>query len=169
MKINKENWEHIRRFWGGSSHATASPNMPFCIFATINDDGSPRMAPYSSLILGENSKGFYFDHFSQHMTKNMDRDGKICVLLLNNSKWFWIKTVLFGRFDHAPGIRLMGTVGKRRDATREEIEAFKKPLRKLKPFKGYNPLWGVMEQGRDIFFESFETVKCGPMKYMQSI
>jgi hypothetical protein len=63
----------------------------------------------------------------------------------------------------------MGTVGERRKATAQEMNAFKKPLWKLKLFKGYEPLWGVMKHGRDIFFESFETIKCGPMKYMQSI
>jgi hypothetical protein len=63
----------------------------------------------------------------------------------------------------------MGTVGKRREATTQEINAFKKPLRKMKLFKGYKPLWGVMQHGRDIFFDSFETVKCGPMKYVKNI
>jgi len=169
MHITENNWERIRNFWGEISHATASPNMPYCIFATVNEDGSPRVAPYSSLILSENKKGFFFDHFSQQLTKNLDRDKKICILLLKNNRWFWIKAVLFGRFDHAPGIRLMGTVGKKREATIQEINTFKKPLRKLKIFKGYNPLWGCMKCGRDIIFESFETVNCGPMKYKQII
>jgi hypothetical protein len=169
MHITGKNWKQIQKFWGDRSHATASPNMPYCIFATVNEDGSPRIAPYSSLMLGENRQGFYFDHFSQHLTKNLDRDNKICILLLKNNKWFWVKTVLLGKFDHAPGIRLMGTVGKRREATAQEIDAFKKPLRKLKFFKGYEPLWGVMTYGRDIFFESFEIVKCGPMEYVEAI
>ena len=143
--------------------------MPYCVFATVNEDGSPRVAPYSSLILGENKQGFYFDEFSQHLSKNLERDQKVCILLLKNNKWFWVKTVLFGKFDHAPGIRLMGTVGEKREATTQEINAFKKPLRKLKFFKGYKPLWGVMKHGRDIHFESFEPVKCGPMKYVEAI
>jgi hypothetical protein len=169
MHITENSWEQIRKFWGDISHATASPNIPYCVFATVNEDGSPRIAPYSSLILGENMQGFFFDHFSQQLSKNLDRDGRICVLLLKNNKQFWIKAVLFGKFDHAPGIRLMGTVGERREATIQEINKFKRPLNKLKIFKGYNPLWGIMKTGRDIFFESFETVKCGPMKYVQTI
>jgi len=169
MRITEKNWEHIRNFWGKESHVTASPNMPYCVFATVNEDGSPRVAPYSSLILGENKQGFYFDEFSQHLSKNLERDQKVCILLLKNNKWFWVKTVLFGKFDHAPGIRLMGTVGEKREATTQEINAFKKPLRKLKFFKGYKPLWGVMKHGRDIHFESFEPVKCGPMKYVETI
>ena len=80
-----------------------------------------------------------------------------------------MKTFLFGKFDHAPGIRLMGTVGERREATVQEINAFKKPLKKMKLLKGYKPFWDVMKHGRDISFESFETVKCGPIEYIQSI
>ncbi len=169
MHITEKNWEQIRKFWGDASHVTASPNMPYCVFATVNEDGSPRVAPYSSLILGEKMQGFYFDEFSQHLSKNLDREKKVCILLLKNNKRFWIKTVLFGKFDHAPGIRLMGTVGKKREATAQEINAFRKPLRKLKFFKGYKPLWEIMKYGRDIYFESFEPVKCGPMKYVEAI
>ena len=169
MSIDEEKWEKIRRFWGDVSHATASPNLPYCVFATVNEDGSPRVAPYSSLILKEGSQGFYFDEFSRNLSHNLERDQRVCVLLLKNKKWFWIKTLLLGRFDHAPGIRLMGTVGKRREAAAQEIDAFKKPLSKLKIFKGYQPLWGVMKQGRDIQFHSFETIKCGSMKYMENL
>jgi hypothetical protein len=169
MHITEKNWKQIRKIWGDASHATASPNMPYCVFATVNEDGSPRMAPYSSLILGENKQGFYFDEFSKHLSKNLERDKKICILLLKSKKWFWMKAVLLGKFEHAPGIRLMGTVGEKRQATIQELNTFKKPLRKLKLFKGYKPLWGVMKYGRDIYFESFEIVKCGPMEYVETI
>lgn len=168
MHITENNWQQIRKFWGDISHATPK-NLPYCIFATVDEDGSPRVAPYSSLILGENKKGFFLDHFSQQLTKNLDRDRTICILLLKNNKWFWMKAFLLAKFDHAPGIRLMGTVGQRRKATMQELNAFKKPLKKMKIFKGYNPFWNVMKHGRDIFFESFETVKCGSMKYVQTI
>ena len=169
MSIEKEKWEKIRRFLGDASHATASPNIPYCVFATVNEDGSPRVAPYSSLILKEGGQGFYFDEFSHHLSQNLERDERVCVLLLKNKKWFWIKALLFGRFDHAPGIRLIGTVGRRRDASPQELDAFRKPLKSLKLFKGYQPLWGIMKHGREIQFHSFETIKCGTMKYMENL
>ena len=169
MEITEHNWKQILKFWGDASHVTASPNMPYCVFSTVNEDGSPRVAPYSSLILGEKKRGFYFDGFSLHLSKNLERDKRVCILLLQNNKWFWVKAVLFGKFKHAPGIRLTGTVGDKREATIQEINAFKKPLRKLKFFKGYKPLWGVMKYGRDIFFDSFEIVKCGQMEYAETV
>ncbi len=76
-----------------------------------------------------------------------------------NQQWNKIYKI-FGRFDHPPGIRLMGKVGKKREATKQEINAFKKPLRPLKSFKGYGPIWGFMKHGREIHFDAFETVKC---------
>jgi predicted pyridoxine 5'-phosphate oxidase superfamily flavin-nucleotide-binding protein len=96
MHISEKNWGQIRKFWGDSTYVTASPNMPYCVFATVNKDGSPRVAPYSSLILGENKQGFYFDHFAQHFTKNLDRDKKICVLLLKPANGFGLKRFYSG-------------------------------------------------------------------------
>lgn len=91
------------------------------------------------------------------------------MLIVKNNKWFWIKTVILGRFDHPPGIRLMGKVGKKREATEQEINAFKKPLSPLKFFKGYEPIWGFMKYGREIYFDAFETVKCRTLTEIEAI
>jgi uncharacterized protein len=160
MAISDQQWDNICKIFGNCTNATASPALPYCAFSTVNEDGSPRVAPYTSLILGENKQGFYFDELSHSTSSNLKRDQRICVLIVKNNKWFWIKTVVFGRFDHPPGIRLMGKVGKKREATKQEIDAFKKPLRPLKFFKGYGPIWGFMKHGREIHFDAFETVKC---------
>ena len=114
MEIKDKQWQRIRKYFGDCTHATASPAIPYCAFSTVNRDGTPRIAPYTSLLLGKNKQGFYFDELSCATTANMDRDQRVCVLIVKNSKWFWIKTVLLGRFDHPPGIRLMGSVGKKR-------------------------------------------------------
>ncbi len=169
MAISDQHWSNILKFFGNYTHATASPALPYCAFSTVNEDGSPRVAPYTSLILGENMQGFYLDELSHHTSSNLERDQRICVLIVKNNKWFWIKTLIFGRFDHPPGIRLMGKVGKKREATELEIRAFKKPLRSLKFFKGYEPIWGFMKYGREIYFDAFETVKCRTMTETETI
>ena len=169
MAINDKEWRNILKFYGSYTHATASPTLPYCAFSTVNEDGTPRAAPYTSLILGDKSKGFYFDELSRHTTANLERDQRVCVLVVKNSKWFWIKTVILGRFDHPPGIRLMGTVGKKREATEQEINAFKKPLRSLKFFKGYEPIWGFMKHGREIYFDTFEPVRCRTLTELKTI
>ena len=169
MEITQENWKNILKLFGSSTRLTASPKIPYTIFATVDEDGSPRLAPYTSLVLKENQTGFFFDEFSGHMTKNLDRDKKICVLLLKTDKWFWIKTVLLGRFDHAPAIRLSGVAGERRLADPREIQDYLRPIKKLKLFRGYKSLWGGMKHGREIIFNSFETVKCGSIMYLKDL
>ena len=169
MAISDQQWNNIYKFYSNFTHATASPVLPYCAFSTVNEDGSPRIAPYTSMILGKNKQGFYFDELSHHTSSNLERDQRICVLIVKNNKWFWIKTVVFGRFDHPPGIRLMGTVGKKREATQQEINAFKRPLKSLKLFKGYELIWGFMKYGREIHFDDFETVKCRTIAEVETI
>ena len=169
MPISDQQWRNIRKIFGNCTNATASPALPYCTFSIVNKDGSPRVAPYTSLILDDNKQGFYFDELSYKTSSNLEHDQRICVLIVKNNKWFWMKTVLMGRFDHPPGIRLMGKVGKKREATEKEINAFKSPLRPLKLFKGYTPIWGFMKHGREIYFDDFETVKCRTLTKIESI
>lgn len=112
MAISNQQWNNILAFFGNCTHATASPTLPYCAFSTVNEDGTPRVAPYISLILSENKQGFYFDELSRHTSSNLEQNQRLCVLIVKNNKWFWIKTVVFGRFDHPPGIRLMGSAVK---------------------------------------------------------
>jgi len=119
MAISDQEWNNIRKYFGNSTHATSSPVIPYCAFATVNEDGSPRIAPYTSLILGENKQGFYFDELSLQTTTNLERDKRICILIVKNNKWFWIKTVIFGRFMNPPGKRLICTVVKNTEATKQ--------------------------------------------------
>ncbi|MCP4575649.1 MAG: pyridoxamine 5'-phosphate oxidase family protein [Deltaproteobacteria bacterium] len=169
MEISQQHWDKTRKLFGDGTHATASPALPYCAFATVDEDGSPRAAPYTSLILNDKMRGFYFDEFSRNTSVNLDRDQKVCVLIVKSSRLFWFKTLVLGRFDHPPGIRLMGRVAEKREATEQELNAFKKPLRSLRFFKGYKPIWGFMKHGREIDFHSFELVKCGSIKELESI
>lgn len=63
----------------------------------------------------------------------------------------------------------MGSVGKKREATEQEINSFKKPLKRLKLFKGYELIWGFMKYGREIHFDAFEPVKCRTVTELMAI
>ncbi|MFZ5868353.1 MAG: pyridoxamine 5'-phosphate oxidase family protein [Thermodesulfobacteriota bacterium] len=171
MEISAAQWKRIRELFGDASHISASMgrSVPYCTLATVNENGSPHVMPISSLILGENKKGFYFEEFSVNTTQNLGRDHRVCVLVVNNSISFWIKSLLFGRLASPPAIRLRGTVGERREAYPHEIEAFRKSILRLRVFRGYKPLWGMMKHGREVYFDSFEPVNCGPMKQLDFI
>ncbi len=166
--IDEQDWQLIRKYFGHASHVTASPRrgVPYCAISTVNEDGSPHVTPVSSMILREDVSGFYLEEFSAHMSRNIEHDKRVCVLLVNNNLWFWKKAVFLGRFNTPPAIRLTGTVGQKRPAAPEEIKAYRRPISPLKIFRGYNLLWGKMKVGRDISFDSFEHVQCGPMKYL---
>lgn len=169
MAISEEQWRNILKFFGDSTHVTSSPIFPYCAFSTVDENGSPRVAPYTSLVLGENAQGFYFDELSRKTTANLERDQRICVLIVKRDKWFWIKSVITGKYKHPPGVRLMGKVGERRKASEDELNAYRKPLKRLKMFKGYELMWGFMRHGRDIYFDDFETVRCGPIPELEHI
>ena len=171
MEISSEQWRRIRSFFGSSSHVMASMkrSVPYCAVSTLNDDGSPRIAPISSLLLGENKQGFYFEEFISATAKNLERDQRVCVLILNNSMWFWMKTIIFGRLAGPPAVRLFGIVGQKREAQPYEIAALRRSIKPFKIFKGYRYLWGAITHGREIHFHSFEPVHCGPMIQLRSI
>lgn len=171
MEIREEHWDSIRKFFGHVSHVTASlvRSTPYLAFATVNEDGSPHVTPMGSLLLGPDKKGFYFEEFARRMPANLEREQRVCVLIVNTSMWFWIKSLLLGRMDSPPAIRLIGTAGERREATPEEIKAFHQSIRPYRMFKGYKLLWRDVSHVRDIHFQSFEPVRMGPLKALETV
>jgi hypothetical protein len=168
MNINSDHWQQIKSFFGSSSHVSSAPyrGVPYCSIATIDEDGAARITPISSLVLGDDNNGFYLEAFTKNMPRNLKRDKSVSVLIVNNNMLYWAKSIFMGRFYGPPGIRLKGTVGEKREATPEEIKAFRRPIWPFKLLKGYGLMWEVMQSGREIYFDSFEPVDCGPMKTM---
>ena len=80
--------------------------------ATVNENGEPHVTPIGSLILREPGHGVYFEEFPRQLSRNLQHNKEVCVLAVNSSRWFWIKSLFSGRFASPPAIRLYGTVGK---------------------------------------------------------
>jgi hypothetical protein len=131
--------------------------------ATVNEDGSPYLTPIGSLFLSEAKAGFYFDVYSVNMSKNLERDPRVCVLAVNSHVSYWGKSFVVGKCETPPSVRLMGTVGERREATEAELEIWHKHVEFARGMKGYELLWGNMRFVRDIYFDSFEPVHMGEM------
>ena len=165
MGISAEQWNRLREVFGDESHMSPSPwrGVPYCALATVNEDGSPRVTPVGTLFLGEDMRGFYFELYSRHMSQNLDSDQRICVLVVNRSLSLWGRAILRGRFQRPPAVRLTGTAGRKREATSTEMDALRKLTRRFRFFKGYPFMWGGMKYGREIHFDAFEPVDCGPM------
>jgi hypothetical protein len=57
----------------------------------------------------------------------------------------------------------MGSAGKKREATKEEIAMWQDHVKPARGTKGHDILWKDMRMVRDIYFDSFEPVSCGEM------
>ncbi len=155
---NQELWKAVRK-----TVNQALKSNRFCAVATLNPDGSPRISPIGSLILGEVGKAIYFEEFPVVMRRNLDRDERISVLAVAGGFWFWLKALYQGRFDAPPGLRLIGRAGGRRMATEEEIRQWQKRIRVFRKFKGYKLLWKDMRHVREVTFDAVEPLRLGPM------
>jgi len=134
-----------------------------CAVATLNADGFPRVTPIGALFLREDKTGFYFDEFPVNMSRNLERDPRVCILVVNNNPQFWQKSLVSGTFEPPPAVRLMGKVGKRREGTEEEIAMWQEHVKLAKGTKGHDILWKNMRMVKDIHFDSFEPVLLGEM------
>jgi hypothetical protein len=131
--------------------------------ATVNEDGSPRVTPIGALFLREDKTGFYFEEFPVHMSKNLERNPRVCILAVNSNPTFWLTSLVDGKFETPPAVRLMGSVGKKREGTIEEIAMWQDHVKPAHGTKGYDILWKHMRMVRDIQFDAFEPVSCGEM------
>ena len=154
MNITDENWKMIK---------TEMKKTLFKSIASINEDGSPHITPIGSLILNKEAKGIYFEIFTKKMPSNFKNNQKICILSVNSNLFFWLKSLIKGKFESPPAIRLYATVGDRRKATEKEKELWYKMVRFAKFFKGYDLMWKNGDYVRDINFTSFEPINIGVM------
>lgn len=157
MKI-ANHWQTIQKVFND----TRTGSVHYAI-ATVNDDGSPHVTPIGSLFLRDDETGFYFDKFPAHMCENLDNNPRVCVLAVKSDPNFWILSLTDGKFDTPPAVRLMGTAGKKREGTKEEIAQWQDHVKHARGTKGYDILWKNMRAVRDINFDSFEPVLCGAM------
>jgi uncharacterized protein len=158
--ISESDWAKISQVFGRGF----SSCMHFAL-ATVNEDGSPHVAPIGSLFLRETPSGFYFDEFTVATRKNLSHNPRVCILAVNADKTFWGKALLQGRFDFPPAIRLLGTAGELREAKPEEVAVWQKRIAFARLLKGYELLWGHMSLVHDVQFDSFEPVDMGRMTF----
>ncbi|MCL1918944.1 MAG: pyridoxamine 5'-phosphate oxidase family protein [Peptococcaceae bacterium] len=158
MKIASGNWNKIT-----SLYNEYLKKASYCSFATTSSKNEPNVTPIGSLVLRDDFSGFFFDIFPTAMAENLEDNGQICLLLVNTSKLFWFQSFRKGVFKKPCGIKLAGTVGKKRKATPEEKEAFLGKLKIFKRFKGFQILWGDLTYVRDVTFTDYYPINTGAM------
>ena len=154
----KENWEEIKKLFRRSF----SSSFHYAL-ATVTEKGEPHVTPIGSLILHAPGHGFYFEEFPRQLSRNFENNKQVCVLAVNSSRWFWIRSLFIGRFTSPPAIRLFGTVGQVREASEKEIKLWYHRVRQVRASKGYSLMWKNMRMVRDIEFSRIEPVYLGEM------
>jgi len=157
MDISK-NWKLIQKTFEDSS----ASSLHYAV-ATINEDGSPHITPIGALFLKDDMTGFFFDQFPVNMSDNFKRDPRVCIMAVHSDPNYWGTALMEGKFQTPPAVRIMGTVGERREATRQEIDMWQKKVEFTKSLKGYELLWKNMRHVRDIEFDDFKPVLMGEM------
>jgi hypothetical protein len=161
MKIDiKKDWDNIKAHFRKCNRA----NMHIVI-SSINENHEPTATPIGSLFLNENQTGFYFEKFATQLGKNVKEHPKVCLLAVNNNKWFWLRSLFRGRFSTYPGIKLYGVLGEKRAATPKEFRAFQRRVRSTKKLKGYQYLWKEMSEVRVIKFTKATKINLGKMTH----
>ena len=157
MNINGH-WKSIRKVFREAFRSA----LHYAV-ATVNEDGTPHITPIGSIVLQNEYRGFYCEEYPRTLPSNLKVNQRVCILAVNSSKWYWIKSIFLGKFASPPGVRLMGRAGERRKATDEEMDAWLRRVRPLRWFKGYDLLWSNMNYIREITFDAFEPIQAGKM------
>jgi len=157
MDIQK-NWHIIKRHFNKSFRSNF-----YVSIASVNENNEPDVTPVGSLFLNHDQSGFYFEKYPVTLPKNAETNRNICVLAVNSSLWLWLKSLIRGRFNSYPGVKLYGKLGEKRLAGDREIGKLKRRMKQTKGTKGNKYLWGDMQYVRDIKFTKAEKINLGKM------
>lgn len=149
----RANWEQIRNTFEKGIRSSLHSAL-----ATVNPDGSPHVTPIGFVFLRDDYTAFYFEEYSKRIPENLAHDARVCLMVVNSDRFFWLKSLYKGRFSSLPGIRLYGVCGERRLATEHERAAYQARVKSLRKLKGYRLIWQDLRYVRDIKLERFEPV-----------
>ena len=122
-------WKTIRKQFNKSFRQNL--HVPI---ASLDGNNNPTITPIGSLFLNHDQTGFYFEKFPSTLPKYAKINPNICVLAVNTSKWFWLKSILRGKFNSSPAIKLHGVLGDRRKATLHEIQRLNRRMKSTNLF-----------------------------------
>ena len=148
-----KHWPEVRRVV-----ARGQASSLHCAIATVSEDGAPTVTPIGAVFLGAGPRGFFFDRYTSELGRNIDANGKVCLLAVHSGKWFWLRSFFSGRFTSPPGVRLYGTAGPLRAATPDELRQIEERVRSSTWLKGSQLIWSSFTHVRDLEFTSFRPV-----------
>ncbi len=146
---------HLRKSWPSNLHVS---------MASVGADGSPCATPIGSFFLNADGSAFYFEKYPSTLPAHAaGANPRVCILAVNSSRWFWLKSLFAGKFPTPPGLKLYGRLGQRRQATSAEHDRLRRRMRLTRRLRGHQYLWGNMEFVREVHIESVSTIRFGAM------
>ena len=149
----RDNWPQLRAVFDASIGSSLH-----CAIATPSADGFPPVTPIGHIFLRDDQTAFYFEEHARRLPENLARDPRVCLLLVNSRRSFWLSSLLRGRFASPPGMRLLGIAGARRPATKQEKQAYETRVKRFRRLRGYRLIWHDLSHVRDIKLERVEPV-----------
>lgn len=154
----KNDWTQIKQIF----ELAAQSSLHFAV-ASVDAQGYPHITPIGSLILRDDYTGYYFEELPMHLPENLKAHKQVSVLALNSDQSYWASSLVSGKFETYPGIRLMGITSERREGSNEEIDVWQQKVKFAQGLKGHDILWKEMKKVRDIQFTGVKPVLCGEM------
>ncbi|MFD6273537.1 pyridoxamine 5'-phosphate oxidase family protein [Nocardia asteroides] len=149
-----DDWTEIRTIVARAQRSTGH----FAL-ASVDATGAPTITPIGTLFLRTDRTGYFFDHYTTALTRNVDADARICLMAVDSGRTYWFRSLLTARFPAPPGVRLYGTAGPRRPATAAERDTVRRRVRPLRTLRGGKLLWSDLTHVRDITFTGFRLVR----------
>lgn len=134
----------------------------YCSISTIQDN-IPHCSPIGSVYLEDIQHGYYLEMFSTAVRKSQTSSPKGCILVVNTSLIFWLKSLIKGRFSTPPAVRLLVEFGHRREANSVEQTRFRKKTNLFKRLKGHKILWSKPSHVREFSVLKIIPVSLGKM------
>ncbi len=140
-------------------------NSFYCSISIISKEGHPHTSPIGSVYLINKENGYFIEMFTKSFGDQVGN--KACIMAVNTSLVFWLKSLFLGRFATPPAIRLLVTIKERRKITEEEMAHFNKRVKPFRRLKGYKHMWSTARYVRPFTVDKVIPVSIGKMtKYL---
>jgi len=102
---------------------------------------------FSSLLISESFK------------ENIPNNSKACLQAVNSKRFFWLKSMILGKFSDFPGVRLNIEISELRIATAEELIMIEQRIKPLSWTKASQLIWSSFTHVRDFNVTGFKWVQ----------
>lgn len=126
----------------------------FCTAAIVEEGGEIRLFPVGSLRIGADGESRYFELFIRPVAEG----SSVSFLAVDINPLFWLRSLLTGRFEHPPALRLRGTLGARRPSSETERQQWFRRVGWLLRTRGGKLLWSRPERVREVRIQQADPV-----------